>query len=432
MLLRRSAARRLCLKPHGRIRPFGVHWEPAPGASWSAIGQAHIAGHLGRRGADGIRSIHLSTILLPPAVFTGLLGTLWLWKCAMMVVFQNKIIYMPGLPPNARRERIADYAKECGVLKWTEHRIKAVDGTELALASATVPATSRQSVPKTATDGDLPLCHTYVLYFQGPFLDVSACNKNSQWYAGNASSTPPRLPGLSKVLLTLADTDLLRTAKSRCTVACLSYRGFWTSGGRPSEKGINQDAVAAAQWVSTLHRANYEAVATQVRMQLILWGHSIGAGIVTNLAARQDLAQLSIRLDSMILETPFLSIRTMLKALYPQKWVPYQHLWPFLRNHLDSWRNLGDIAMTKQSEGQSALDIIILEAGRDELVPANHGKQLYQRCLDLGLKAQSVMVRTAYHEEVMVRSEGRKAVADFIHHRIRTAVETDGNTDKSP
>ena len=33
-------------------------------------------------------------ILTPPAVFGGLLITLWAYKCMMMVIFQNKIIYM--------------------------------------------------------------------------------------------------------------------------------------------------------------------------------------------------------------------------------------------------------------------------------------------------------------------------------------------------
>jgi len=54
------------------------------------------------------RRVPGSTFLLPPVVFVDLLGALWAWTCMMMVVFQNKIIYMPGIPLNARRERIAD------------------------------------------------------------------------------------------------------------------------------------------------------------------------------------------------------------------------------------------------------------------------------------------------------------------------------------
>ncbi len=47
----------------------------------------------------------------------------------MMVVFKNKIIYMPGLPPNARWEKIADHASRCGGIQWKEERTKAADGT---------------------------------------------------------------------------------------------------------------------------------------------------------------------------------------------------------------------------------------------------------------------------------------------------------------
>ena len=83
----------------------------------------------------------------------------------MMVVFQNKIIYMPGLPPSSRRERIADWASMCGGIEWTEERTAAADGTELALAVATVPL-PRGRRPVAAVS-EPAAAHVYVLYFQG-------------------------------------------------------------------------------------------------------------------------------------------------------------------------------------------------------------------------------------------------------------------------
>lgn len=79
----------------------------------------------------------------------------------MMVVFQNRIIYMPGMPPTARWERIADYAKQYRGVEWREERTKAADGTDLGMAVATVSlgtgtganASQRQRI--------------YILYFQG-------------------------------------------------------------------------------------------------------------------------------------------------------------------------------------------------------------------------------------------------------------------------
>lgn len=127
---------------------------------------------------------HLQTQIfwLPPLMFFGLLGGLWIWKCAMMIVFQNKIIYMPGMPPNARRERIEDYVRQCGGVQWEEHRIRAEDGTNLALCVAsTVAAGKKPSKPSPSyspianpTPGPGvevgrrdPATQVYILYFQG-------------------------------------------------------------------------------------------------------------------------------------------------------------------------------------------------------------------------------------------------------------------------
>jgi hypothetical protein len=104
--------------------------------------------------------ISLHPALLPPVVFGGLLVTLWAWKCLMLVVFQNKIIYMPGLPPNARREKISDYSSQCGGIAWREEHVFTKDGKRIALAVADVaiPAARREAQEQS---------HIYVLYFQG-------------------------------------------------------------------------------------------------------------------------------------------------------------------------------------------------------------------------------------------------------------------------
>jgi uncharacterized protein len=120
------------------------------------------------------RHVHVDPILLPPVIFLGLLAALWTWKCLMMVAFQNKIIFMPGMPPNARRERIDDYAALCGGVQWREKRICAADGTDLALcvaSVATLPTTgngSKSGVGMVAGLDDVVEAPVYILYFQGP------------------------------------------------------------------------------------------------------------------------------------------------------------------------------------------------------------------------------------------------------------------------
>lgn len=152
---------------------------------------------------------------------------------------------------------------------------------------------------------------------------------------------------------------------------------------------------------------------------IVIWGQSIGAGVATNLAAQAHLFQRTeskppVSLQVLILETPFISVRTMLETLYPQKWLPYRHLWPFLWNHLDSSKALGLMRERFTRAGIESPKVIILEAGKDELVPRGHGAVLEKRCRDVGLSVEKRTIGGAFHTEVMVRPEGRMAVVEAV------------------
>lgn len=230
---------------------------------------------------------------------------------------------------------------------------------------------------------------------------------------GNASSIPPRLPYLSSVLSTLKDSKRAGLPPVQFTLVCLSYRGYWTSRGRPSEKGIRRDAEAGLRWITQCHAETYAGSDQLAKPIVLLWGQSIGSGVATNLAASSP-PQHILRVDGVILETPFLSVRAMLEVLYPQQWLPYKRLWPFLRNQLDSWKNLGVIAEMSKAAGSKPPQMFILEAGRDELVPQEHGEKLEQRCIEVGLPVYKKTVHNAFHNEAITRAEGRKAVAEFV------------------
>ncbi|KAM5343033.1 hypothetical protein ACJ41O_013999 [Fusarium nematophilum] len=333
---------------------------------------------------------------MPPLLFGGLFVALWVWKCAMMVLFQNTIIYNPFLPPNARSMRIEEYSRGCGGVQWREERIKSLDGTEIALCVSDVPPPASRA----AADPKTPV---YILYFQG-----------------NMSSLPPRLPDLSWIARRARDNE----PSASYTMVCLSYRGFWTSHDRPSEPGIDMDAQATLQWISQLHETRSTGT-DQVKPVVVLWGQSIGCGFATNLAAKGECPP-NLDVDALVLETPFTSVRAMLQALYPQKWLPYQYLWPFLRNHLDSWANLGMIARRSKEKPPG---IYIVEAGKDELVPADHGQKLYQRCELVGLPVERHTVRGALHNEAMVRAAGKQAIAQSISSAV-TRAQTPGLTGK--
>lgn len=191
-------------------------------------------------------------------------------------------------------------------------------------------------------------------------------------------------------------------------MVCLSYRGYWTSHDRPYEAGINKDAEAALRWVSEIHHRQDPSNEKSSDPIVVLYGQSIGCGFATNLAATTD----AMRIDALVLETPFTSARDMLRALYPQRWLPYQYLWPFLWNHLDSWTNLGTIA--RRATGWRPPSVHMIEAGKDELVPADLGQRLYERCKDVGLPVERHKVRGALHNEAIVRVQGKDAIARSI------------------
>lgn len=110
------------------------------------------------------RQIHIPNYLLPPVIFTGLLVALYIWKSFIMVSLQNKIIYAPYLPPTARFEKISDWQKKLSGIEWRELHMRSIDGTDLALAVASV-----SSEPEEVTHDGVSH-HVYILYLQCPLM----------------------------------------------------------------------------------------------------------------------------------------------------------------------------------------------------------------------------------------------------------------------
>ncbi|KAK5719453.1 hypothetical protein LTR15_007977 [Elasticomyces elasticus] len=253
----------------------------------------------------------------------------------MTVVFQEKIIYMPYMPPFARSEKIADYAASCRPVEWREEKIRSIDGTGISLCVGKLP-----------------------------------------------------------------DTHGIPAQKQVCTMIALSYRGYWKSAGKASQRGIELDAQAMLDFVASAYP----------HAMLVLWGQSIGAGIASTAAAHHIERSIAPPIAGLIMETPFMSIETMLFALYPQKWLPYRYLSPFLRSHWDSGVALRRIA----EAGKQPPRVLLMPATRDEVVPPEEIEALEQRCKDLSLEYDRKNVLGALHTEATSRREGQQAVAEFV------------------
>lgn len=314
----------------------------------------------------------------------------------MMVVFQNKIIYMPSVPPFSKSEKLESYVKECSPVRWKQESIKSMDGTSISLAVGECSSKDVLGASPQNLEAQTINKHVVMIYFQG-----------------NASSLPPRLPMLSYAIRAVCKGPKPITT----TLIAVSYRGFWTSSGRPSQRGIEKDAEAAILWAQQTQLALSDKAGEMPK--LVLWGQSIGAGVAAQAVAnlsRGDGSDLKAgpRIDALILETPFTSVRNMLVGLYPQRWLPYRYLWPFLRSWWDNERALQVI-----SKQEMLPKLLILDAETDEVVPREHGEQLAQLASALGFDVRQKSVKGVLHHEVMLKGSGKADLAMFLQDVVR-------------
>jgi fermentation-respiration switch protein FrsA (DUF1100 family) len=315
----------------------------------------------------------------------------------MTIVFQDKIIYLPYLPPFARYEKLVDYVSVCRPVQWKQENITSLDKTRLAICVGEIGQASTRNWPHASTSYRRK--RVVMCYFQG-----------------NGGSTPPRLLLLSNVLIHLHSKVDDGTFHTEFVIIALSYRGYWKSSGRATEVGIRQDAQALLHHVAARYGGE-----SDIDLRVILWGQSIGAGIALSAASthlRHASASKSVnsitmplKLPLLILETPFTSIKAMLLTLYPQKWLPYQYLWPFLWNHWDSEKELRKLATV---DAKCRPDVLFIGATRDEVVPAGEADRLEAVSKAVGLVTHRRDVIGALHTDATIRVEGREIVCSYV------------------
>jgi len=131
-------------------------------------------------------------------------------------------------------------------------------------------------------------------------------------------------------------------------VLAIDYRGYGRSDNRPpSETGTYTDARAAYDWLRTERHVPAE--------RIILYGHSLGSGVATELA-------LHVQAAGLIIEGAFMSIPDLGATVYP--WLPVRWL---ARQRFANIEKIGKVAMPK----------LIMHASDDEIVPYAHGQALY-------------------------------------------------------
>ena len=128
-------------------------------------------------------------------------------------------------------------------------------------------------------------------------------------------------------------------------VVALSYRGYAGSSGRPSERGLLQDAAAAYAFTTARYGAE----------RIVAWGFSLGTGVAVALAAEQPVGKI-------ILEAPYTSVADIAASLF---W-----FMPVRLVMRDQFRSDERIERVK-------VPLLIMHGSNDHAIPIRFGEQLF-------------------------------------------------------
>jgi hypothetical protein len=135
-------------------------------------------------------------------------------------------------------------------------------------------------------------------------------------------------------------------ARAGFGVLAISYRGYPSSEGTPSEAGFMNDAFAALQF---LFDQGFKS------QDIILFGESLGSGVAVELAVKSDFA-------AVVLESPFSSAVSVGQRRY---W--FAPVFLLLKDKFESIKLAPKIPSP----------VLILHGTKDEVVPYDEGQKLF-------------------------------------------------------
>jgi len=171
--------------------------------------------------------------------------------------------------------------------------------------------------------------------------------------------------------------------KKGISVFLFSYRGYGKSSGRPSEKGIYIDGIAAYDYLTDVEKIPPERIA--------VFGRSLGGSVATEIALQK-------KVRCMIIESTFTSIKDMAKTIFP-----FFVFSPFLPHHYNTINKIANVSIPK----------LVIHGDSDEIIPFSMGKKLFAQASEPKL---FLPIHGAGHNDTYVVG-GEKyfdAIVDFI------------------
>jgi len=178
------------------------------------------------------------------------------------------------------------------------------------------------------------------------------------------------------------------------SVLAIDYRGYGSSSGRPSERGLYRDVDAALEHVARHH---------DIHVPLVYWGRSLGA---TMAAYAATIA----RPDGLILESALVGLVAGVSVLSLTPKTPLAFLALFSTYRFP----------TAALVNRAASPVLVLHGDRDSVIPFALGRALFER---ISGPKEFVTVRGGDHNDITPRDSSRywDAIDRFI---VRVNSET--------
>jgi fermentation-respiration switch protein FrsA (DUF1100 family) len=174
------------------------------------------------------------------------------------------------------------------------------------------------------------------------------------YFHGNAGNIYDRLP------------ELIDLSKAGATILGVGYRGYGKSSGKPSEKGIYKDGIAALKYAS--ETLGYPPG------KIFICGRSVGTATAVHISLNRKLA-------GIIHITPMTSGRELAK---------YHGFGPLSVIAGNAFNNI-----EKCSEILSP--VLIIHGDKDEIVPWVMGKKIYD---NLNVAKKMITIEGGYHNDL--------------------------------
>ena len=227
------------------------------------------------------------------------------------------------------------------------------------------------------------------------------------WYfpAERAAGSVLVLHGNAQNLSTHVNS-VLWLVKEGFNLFIIDYRGYGWSGGEPDLDGVHKDADAALEKLFSLPETDPDRV--------VVLGQSLGGSIAVYTVARSPRKE---RIRALVIDSAFSSYRRIAREKLDSFWLT----WPF--QYPLSW-TVSDSYSAERWIGQvSPVPVLILHGLDDPVVPAHHGRLLFDAARD---PKQFWLTARPGH----IQSFGDDAVRSQLARFLDEALRQQGGTKK--